>query len=177
MLKHPEIKPGICITLISNEGAGKSYLMQLLSKIMGTKNVFESTKPSRDVWGNFNSVVSNTFLINLNELSKKESFQSEEQIKGLMTDSSLTVSSKGVDSFEIECFHRFLITTNNEDPIASKKDDRRNLIIRASDETIGDENYFTRLFDSIDDVNVLKTFYEYLIHLSDIDIFTNYPSR
>ena len=149
--------------------------MQLLSKIMGSKKVYEMTTLSREISENFNSIMANTFLINLNELSKKESFQSEGQIKVLITDSSLTVNSKGIDSFEIESFHRFLITTNVEDPITSKKDDKRNLIIRSSDEKIGDKKYFTNLFDLLEDKNVLKKFFECLINLPDLDIFHKLP--
>jgi hypothetical protein len=174
-LKFPELKSGICITIISQEGGGKGALMRLLSNVMGKKKLYETTSPSRDVWGNFNSVMSSAFLVNLNEISKRESFQAEGQIKGLITDPIVTINTKNKDTYEIESFHRFIITTNMEDPVTSKKDDRRNLIIRASDEKIGDKDYFATLFKLLDDVNVLKTFYEHMINLSDLEKFHKLP--
>jgi hypothetical protein len=171
MLKHPEIKPGVAITFISNEGTGKGLLLQILSKIMGKNKVYETTKPSHHVWGAFNSAMASSYLVNLNEMSRKEAFEAEGQIKGLITDSALTINEKNVTTFEVESFHRFIIFSNNDDPINSKKDDRRNLIIRSSDEKIGNKNYFTKLFDILDNQDAIKTFYDYLINLSDLENF------
>ena len=175
MLKHPEIKPGICPTFISQQGSGKGTLLTLLSKMMGGEKVFESTTPSRDVWGNFNGAMANSFLVNLNELSKIETVQSEGKIKALVTDSALTINNKGVNQFRITSYHRFLITTNNEDPITTRKDDRRNLIIRSSDEKRGDKEYFKQIHEYISDVNVVKTCYEYFFNLDNLQNFNKIP--
>ena len=175
MVQYPEVKPGVCLTIISKEGAGKGSLLQLLSLMMGTQKVFETTSPSRDVWGAFNSAMANSFLINLNELSKIETIQSQGKIKGLITDPSLTINNKGVNQFRITSYHRFIITTNNEDPIATKHDDRRNLIIRASDEKIGDKDYFTLLHKYIDDKDVVKTCFEYFMNIPDLNMFHTIP--
>ena len=138
---------------------------------MGKNKVYETTKPSHHVWGAFNSAMASSYLVNLNEMSRKEAFEAEGQIKGLITDSALTINEKNVTTFEVESFHRFIIFSNNDDPINSKKDDRRNLIIRSSDEKIGNKNYFTKLFDILDNQDAIKTFYDYLINLSDLENF------
>ncbi len=65
---------------------------------------------------------------------KKETVECEGKIKGLITDPKLTINNKGVNQYDIMSFHRFLITTNNSEPINTSHDDRRNLIIRSSDE-------------------------------------------
>ena len=104
-------------------------------------------------------------------MSKRESTDAEGVIKGLITDSALTINEKNVSTFEVESFHRFIIFSNNDDPINSKRDDRRNLIIRSSDEMIGNKNYFTKLFDILDDRDAIKTFHEYLINLPDLENF------
>jgi phage/plasmid-associated DNA primase len=170
MIKYPSVKT-ICPTLISKEGAGKGTFLLLMRKMLGNDKIFETTQPSRDVWGDFNGVMANTFLVNLNELSKKDTIENEGKIKGLITDPRLTINNKGLNKFEINSFHRFIITTNNEEPIVSKKDDRRNLIIRSSDEKIGDKEYFKNLHKILEDVNVIKTCYEYFKGLNDLDTF------
>lgn len=125
----------------------------------------------RDVWGDFNGRMCNTFLINLNELSKKETAECEGRIKGLVTDPKLTINNKGLNQYDIRYFHRFIITTNNSEPINTSKDDRRNLIIRSSDEKCGDRDYFNRLYTILDDVNVIKTCYEYFKAIEGMDKF------
>lgn len=174
MIQFPAVKT-ICPTLISEEGAGKGSLLKLLSAMLGKKKVFETREPSRDVWGEFNSRLADAFLVNLNELSQKDTLDAEGKIKGLITDSALTINPKGVGKYEITSYHRFLITTNKEDPVKTHKGDRRNLIIRSSDELVGNKEYFTRLHVMLDDVNVVKTCYEYFKSVEGVDKFNEIP--
>jgi hypothetical protein len=174
MIQYPAIKT-ICPTLISKEGAGKGTLLQLLTKMLGSTKVFETTQPSRDVWGEFNGLMADAFLVNLNELSKKETMESEGRIKGLITDPTMKINNKGVSQFPINSFHRFIITTNNEEPIATSKDDRRKLIIRSSDELCGNKEYFKKMYELLDDTNAIKSVYEYFKSIPDMDKFGSIP--
>lgn len=174
MIQYPAVK-SICPTIISKQGAGKGSLLKLLTKMLGDDKVFETTNPSRDVWGDFNGRMCNTFLINLNELSKKETLECEGKIKGLITDPKLTINNKGLNQYDIQSYHRFLITTNVREPINTSKDDRRNLIMRSSDEKCGDKEYFNKLHELLDDVNVIKTCYEYFKSIPDLDKFNSIP--
>ena len=172
MIQHPAVK-SICPTLISMPGAGKGTLMKCMSKMLGVSKVYETTSPSRDVWGDFNGRMANTFLINLNELSKKETMDCEGRIKGLITDSQLTINNKGVNQYDITSHHRFIITTNNEEPIVTKTGDRRNLVIRCSDEKCNDKEYFKQLNVYLDDSDVVKTLYEYFKSIPNMDSFNS----
>jgi hypothetical protein len=71
MIQYPAVK-SICPTMIAKEGCGKGTFLKLLKKMLGVSKVFETAHPSRDVWGDFNGRMADTFLVNLNELSKKE---------------------------------------------------------------------------------------------------------
>jgi hypothetical protein len=170
LIQYPSVKT-ICPVFISREGAGKGTLLKLLSKMLGSKKVFESSNPSEEVWGKFNGLMANAFLVNLNELSKKDTLDAEGRIKAFMTDGKITINNKGVDSFEMNSYHRFIITTNNEEPINTTKDDRRKLIIRSSDEKCGDKAYFKELHDMLDDMNVVKTCYEYFKSIEGMENF------
>jgi sporulation protein YlmC with PRC-barrel domain len=117
----------------------------------------------------------NSYLVNLNELSKKDTIDSEGKIKGLITDERLYINTKGINQYAINSYHRFIITTNKEDPIKTEKDDRRNLIIRCSDEKIGDKEYFEKLHKYIDDINVIRTCYDYFKSIPDMDKFNIIP--
>jgi hypothetical protein len=174
MIQYPEIK-SICPVLISKEGAGKGTLLQLFSKMFGSTKIFETSDPARDVWGEFNGRMTTGFLVNLNELSKKDTIEAEGRMKALITDSTLYINSKNVNQFPIQSYHRFIITTNKEDPVNTTKDDRRKLIIRSSDELCGNKEYFAKLYDLLDDVNVIKTCYEYFKSIADMDSFGKLP--
>ena len=174
MIQYPNIK-SICPTLISKEGAGKGTLLQLMSLMLGSKKVYETSNPGRDVWGDFNGCMCNTFLVNLNELSKKDCIESEGKIKALITDPKITINNKGISQYDIDSYHRFIITTNNLDPIKTTKDDRRKIIIRSSDELCGNKNYFNELYELLGDVNVVKTCYEYFKSIPNMDKFNLIP--
>ena len=169
MIQYPEVK-SICPILISKEGAGKGTLMRLLEKMLGNDKIFQTANPARDVWGDFNGHMANSFLVNLDELSKKDTIDSIGKIKNLITEPNITINNKGVNKYQVQSFHRFIVTTNNEEQFTSK-DDRRNFIIRSSDEKIGDKEYFEDLYEALDDVNVIKTCFEYFKNIPDMDKF------
>jgi hypothetical protein len=142
-----------------------------MKKILGDSKVFETSNPSRDVWGSFNGMMAQCFLVNCNELSKKDSQEAQGRIKTLITDNSLTINIKGVPQFEIVSYHRFINTTNKKDPINTYEDDRRNFIIRCSDELIGNKEYFDNYYNMLDDYDSIKSIYTYLKNIPDMDKF------
>lgn len=170
MIMHPETKT-ICPTFISEEGAGKGALVDLLRAMLGEKKIFQTTTPSRDVWGSFNGRMASCFLVILNEISKKDSEDSEGRIKGLITDSALTINPKGVGQYDIQSCHRFMASTNNAQFMTIKHGNRRHFVVRSSDEKIGDKGYFDNFYELLSDVNVVKTCYEYFKNLPGLDKF------
>lgn len=171
-----------CITLISEQGAGKGTLFHLFERFTGEDRVFSTSTPSRDVWGTFNGQMANAFIVNLDELSKQETVAAEGMIKKLVTDPKLTINNKGVNQYDIKSYHRFIITTNNEDPIKTSKGDRRNLIIRSSDEkcptVCGNETssaYFSKLREYIDDDDCLANIFNYFKGVTGVDKFHSIP--
>lgn len=170
MIQFPDVK-SICPTLISKEGSGKGSFIYLMQRMLGNNKVFETTDPSREVWGHFNGMMGSCFLVNLNELSKKDTIDCMGKIKGLITDASLTINNKGINQYKITSYHRFIITTNNEEPIETKDGDRRNLIIRSSDEKKGDADYFNKLFEYLNDDNIIRHLFEYFKQIPDMKDF------
>jgi hypothetical protein len=160
MIQKPEIKTTL-ITLISKEGAGKGTLMQSFTKMLGESKVLETKTPARDVWGPFNGQMADAFLVNLNEMEYKETINAEGQIKALITDTQMTISKKGINQFSINSFHHFIITTNKANPIGTTKDDRRKIIIRSSDELIGNKEYFVKMYSLLEEPRFNKTCYDF----------------
>jgi hypothetical protein len=174
MLMYPAIKT-IVPTIISKQGSGKGNFIELLRKLMGSSKVLETPTPDRDVWGSFNSVMVNAFLVNCDELSKKQQENADGIIKSLITNTVVTINQKGVDAFQIASYHRFLMTTNKEFCINTSDDDRRNFIIRGNDTRCkkNEENklYHTNFVKYINDDTVVRVFYEKLCKLENLSSF------
>ena len=151
-----------CIVLISNEGAGKTSLILLLKKMMGEKKVFECSDPTRDVWGEFNHLMMDAFLVNLSEIKFADSKDAVGKFKALITDSTININQKGISQITVASHHKFIVTTNNHSPLSIKKDDRRFAVIRSSDDKIGDSGYFDELYALLDDNDSIRTIYSYL---------------
>jgi hypothetical protein len=120
-------------------------------------------------------MMAGSFFVNLNEMCKKEAQEAEGQIKALITDANLAINKKNQDTYDIISHHRFLITSNNEDPINTRKGDRRNVIIRSSDEKVGDIAYFVDLRASYAQVRTQRTIYDYLMGIKGMEDFLSIP--
>ena len=174
MIQYPEVKT-IMPTFIAAEGTGKSSFIIMLSRMMGASKILETTSPSRDVWGEFNGLMGDAFFVHLSEISKKEFQDSQGKAKGLITDATLNINKKSIGQYTINSYHRFIATTNNDDSIPTQKGDRRNLVIRCSDEKKGDTEYFNTMYKYLDDINVIRTLYDYFKNIPNMDKFNKIP--
>ena len=68
MFQRPSEKAGKFILFISKQGTGKGLLFELLTNMLGNDKVLDTTKPEKDVWGDFNGSMLNTYLVNFEEL-------------------------------------------------------------------------------------------------------------
>ena len=158
-IQEPAKKTGVLPVLVGDQGIGKSIYAETLGKLHGAGKLLVSTSPENDVWGKFNSPMSSAFIVVLNEVDKRNAQNAEGKIKGLITDETILINCKGKDAFPINSYHRFLMTTNNYDPIKTEQGDRRTLIIRCSDENKGNNEYFKRLTDKLNNYNTLRSIY------------------
>jgi hypothetical protein len=153
-IQFPNVKTTMPV-FASNEGAGKNIFVELLANLIGKKQVITTTS-AEDIFGKFNTPIANHRLIVLNELSATELRQYDGQIKGLITDDSVVIQGKGQAHYTLRSMHRLIAFSNKTDhPIQTSESDRRKLIVRCSDEKIGNGEYFTRLYNCIHDKNVL----------------------
>jgi hypothetical protein len=166
MLQYPEHKTRMLL-FVSSQGAGKDSFLAWLSRMMGAAHVLETTTPEREVWGDFNQALSgDTYLIALNELSRRSLTDAEDKIKGLITDPWLYINPKGKAPYKIRSFHRFIGFTNTLETVRTTKDDRRTVIIQSSDEKVGDTAYFTRYYELLENRTVIQACYDYLMSIN-----------
>ena len=178
MFLYPEEKAGKFILFISAQGTGKGLFYELLTNMLGNEKVFETAQAERDVFGSFNVGMLNSYLVNLEEINFLSTKGNEGVFKNIVTQKKMNINAKGKDLIEIRSYHRFMGSCNPEDsdiPIKSFEGDRRNLLIKCSDEKKGNTEYFSELIKLVNSKNLQKTFYEYLINRDNIDLFVSRP--
>jgi len=171
MIQYPAIKSAIVPIFIAGEGTGKGSLKELLKKMLGDKKVLQTSQPSKDCWGSFNGQMKDSFLVNLDELNKKEFDGSSDAYKALVSENTININIKGIKSFTIKSCHRFLVTTNNDEPINAKRGDRRNIIITSSNELKNNKEYFNQFYKYLNDVDAVKSIFEYFKSIPNLDKF------
>ena len=167
IFQHPDAK-SFNPVIISAEGVGKGTLMKMIRRMCGRSKVLETADPLEYVFGKFNDTMTDVVVVNINECCKKDMIQVVEKLKELVSDPTLWIQGKGLKKFSMTSHHRFITTTNNEDPIPTKNGDRRNYIIRASDELKGNIEYFTNINKLIETDEFIYSVYLYLLNLPDV---------
>ena len=170
MFQYPADKIGKFPIFIGDEGIGKGTFNKILRKLVGKIKYLETSQPENQVWGKFNHLMGDAYIVIINEFGKGNAKDAEGRIKNIITDETMNIKGEGDKPYSIESVHRFIGGTNNEDPIKSKKGDRRNWIIRCSDELKGNMTHFVELNAIIDCDDCMRTFYDYLMTIECADI-------
>jgi len=161
--QYPHVKTTMP-TFASEEGAGKNTVAILLEKLMAKRSVLVTSKAD-EVFGKFNGSLAHCMVVVLNELSAVELRQYDGVIKDLITDSSVSIQGKGKENYPLRSMHRFINFTNKDyNPIQTSDGDRRKLIVRCSDEKIGDGVYFTRLYTCLENEDVLTWLFQFFMN-------------
>jgi len=168
MIQHPEFK-STCPVLIGRQGSGKGTFMELMKKILGSDKVFITAQPDKYVWGNFNTLMTHAFLVGFDEMTKTMTTSAVEFIKNLITDSNININDKGFSAYTLPSFHHFMMMTNKDDGgISTTEDDRRKLMIRTSDELIGNTEYFKKFYAYLENERVMRSVYDYFKHMDNV---------
>jgi hypothetical protein len=173
IVQSPTRKPGVAIVLRGNEGTGKSVLGAVLRRLLGSRNVLVNADKDR-LLGRFNSALAGKILIQAEETFFAGDARTTDALKHLITGQTLEIELKFGRSFEIESFHRLLITSNHTQVIQASSEARRFVVCDVSDLRAGDAAYFDRLYavaDGRDDV----TAQAFMKHLLDRDLSTFKP--
>jgi len=113
----------------------------------------------------------NSYLVCLDEISKKEMAGCEGKIKGLITEPTIRINDKGKSRFEVESYHKFIAFSNPDaygnEPMNTTDGDRRKWFVQCSDELVKNKPYFDKFYKTLDDVDSMKTVFEYFNTLAD----------
>jgi hypothetical protein len=161
MIQFPDTKTHMPI-FQSAEGSGKGSFVQLLRKLLGVSKVSLTANPEEYVWGRFNNMMETTFLVFFDEISKQMTGGGIDKIKNLITEPTIQIQHKGKGAYEMTSFHRFAGLTNAWDGgMTISKGSRRFLMCKMSDEKKGDMEYWSRFYSLLENLDVLRSFYNH----------------
>jgi hypothetical protein len=161
-------------SIIGIPGSGKSEMINFIISLIGESRCLVTSKPQDDVWGQFNSLIAHKYLVLLEELSEKQTTEFEGVIKDLITGGRLTVNTKGVKQYTIDSYLK-MIALSNTITCKTVSGDRRNVLIKCSNEFVNNADYFEILRDYQADKRVQMLFYERLINIPDLENFRKKP--
>tara|TARA_R110000824_G_scaffold3860_1_gene18492 strand:+ start:3069 stop:5246 length:2178 start_codon:yes stop_codon:yes gene_type:complete len=124
ILQAPYNKNNICLVLHSVEGVGKTLILDMIGEIIG-QNYYYSTSSLKHILGDFNGDAEGKILVNLNETNWGGDKKMVGAFKEFITDSSIVINKKGLQSYTISNYANTIITTNEDWIIAINGQDRR----------------------------------------------------
>ena len=160
LIQKPDLKMP-CPVFTGEPGDGKSTIVRILSRMLGANKVLEVDDPARDIWGDFNGLMTNAYLVVLNEIEFADSKYAMGKLKALITEGTTIINQKGCKQISVSSHHKFLTTTNKPNPFKIEKGCRRFPVNRCSDDYIGNKEHFDQIYDDIDDLDTVRTLYDY----------------
>ncbi|GAQ83075.1 hypothetical protein KFL_001340300 [Klebsormidium nitens] len=160
------------------EGVGKNTFLDFFMKlVLGEELSYESANPVRDLFSRFSQRRKERLMIVINETSGKDTHAFSEQIKDMITSTTYNHEEKGIRPIKMNNYARLIFTTNNDVPVKIGQHDRRFVVFEASNELVGNAEYFRNFAQYAADPNNALAVYEYLksLDLSTIHLENDRP--
>ncbi len=161
MIQTPQRKLGTGICLIGNQGTGKSVVGAVLGKLLGPH--YRQVASGGLVTGRFNRHLAALILLQCDEAVFAGDKPATNVLKDLVTSSSLQLEAKGVDVCEVPNYIRLLLTTNSDWALNAAAEERRFCVIRVGDQRQQDTNYFSKMFEQLEQENGYGGLLAYLL--------------
>ncbi len=148
LVQNPWIKPEVALVLRSEQGTGKTMIVQMLLDIFGVHGF--TTAQKDQVAGRFNAHLFDKVLVVLEEAFFAGDPAAVASAKALVTNRKLGYEAKGKDAFSAPNYAHVITLTNNEWAVPAGADARRWMVLDMSEARMGDHAYFTALANHIE---------------------------
>lgn len=142
--------------------------MGYYTKILG-KDYLLRTQNVEDIFGKFNSRIKDKLVVILNEMSGKDGFEKNNEIKNFVTLEEVSIEFKKQNPYKQKNFSRIIFLTNNMQPVNIQNTDRRFMVI-TGDYKVKKRSYYDELGKIIDNEEALISIYKHFINV-DISEF------
>jgi len=142
-LQRPWEKPGVMVVMLGGAGVGKGTLGRILKEIWHA--TFLQTNKISQIVGGFNGSLERAYVVFLDEALFAGDRASSDALKSLVTESTISINEKYQPARQITSYHRFFSATNADWFKSTDRDDRRDFVLRVSEQRKGDHAYWCAL--------------------------------
>lgn len=162
-IQEPGKPSQVAVVLRGKPGTGKGMFVHALGRIFGRRHYVQLDRIDHLV-GNFNAALSGKILVFADEAFWAGDNKREIGVlKRLITEPTLQITRKGVDTSEEANHVHLFMATNEEWSVPAQMRERRFFALKVSDARIGDLPYFDRLGQSLD-AGGLAAFFHQMLH-------------
>lgn len=167
-LKYPGKKMNTALLVWSrNQGVGKNLLFECIRDIIGSNH--SQTITQSDLKRDFNGWLKNKVLVIGDEVLTSDRRVETDQLKVLITGTSVTINEKHQPEYSVENFASFVFLSNHDDAIHIDKEDRRFFVHEITAQPL--EQTFYRSFVEWRDNGGLEALLYHLLNNVDLDEF------
>ena len=124
LIQRPWEKPIVALVLRGGKGVGKNALVDVVGNLLGRQHYVTCWSKSQAL-SHFNVHLEKCLLLNLNEAFWSGDKSVEGVLKGLITERTMRIERKGIDSYEIDNYMRVVIMGNESWLVPATSDERR----------------------------------------------------
>lgn len=147
-VQNPAKRPGTSVALRGKQGTGKGVFCSGFGSLFGQHFVHITTP--RMLVGNFNAHMKGALIVFADEAVWAGDKAAEGSLKGIVTEDTLAIESKGVDVFFIRNLVRLLISSNHNWLVPAGLEERRFLVLDVGEKRMQDSNYFAAIVEQLD---------------------------
>lgn len=148
--------------IIGEQGTGKSLLGKLLTRLVGKYNAITITDTD-GYFNQFNELFSGKILKIFEELSDGKIDKSRKnQLKGDITGDTKIEEGKGTNKRETRNFSRYLIITNDKNPLPSENRERRGRIYIMDSSASQNQEILLPVINEINDEDYVISFFNWI---------------
>ena len=146
LIQKPYVKPKVAVAIRSTTlGVGKSLLADIMREIIGHGHFIE-THGANSLTGTHNEELAGKLLVFGDECMFAGDPRIVNSLKTRITEESMTINPKGRDVYSIDSFARYYLVTNEFQAIKAYDDERRYLMLDATNSKHRqDRNFFSRV--------------------------------
>jgi hypothetical protein len=159
---HDKGTTPIAVVLWGHRGAGKTFLRELMSHLLGKKLVHH-TDARGAICHDFNSTLKYKLFIEFEEINFKTHSHVADRIKALITGHTHTITHKGQDAVDVRATERILFTTNAAGSVVVESGDRRYAAFAVSSRRVGDSAYWKTHYAKLNDQSYVRDVAEFLL--------------
>lgn len=147
IFQKPAELPGTALTILGKQGTGKSTFTDMLGMLIGQHFIDSITV--NDLTGVFNSALKDRLLIVADEATWGGNKKDLGTLKKRITQTTQQITFKGFESITMKNYARLIFTSNEEYAVHLEDDDRRFVMMMASEDKMRAAQWFGELRDEM----------------------------